>query len=68
MESGEAEIPLALQADPADPFHNYPLFTAFGASVFGLDDDGRYNPEELGIDSPEGLPPPSSSVPGWSPG
>ncbi len=55
VESGEAEIPLALQADPADPFHNYPLFTAFGASVFGINDDGTYNPDELGIDSPEGL-------------
>jgi arabinogalactan oligomer / maltooligosaccharide transport system substrate-binding protein len=55
QESGEVEIGLALQADPADPFHNYPLFTAFGASVFGVNEDGTYNPDELGIDSPEGL-------------
>lgn len=55
QESGEVEIGLALQADAADPFHNYPLFTAFGASVFGVNEDGTYNPDELGIDSPEGL-------------
>jgi arabinogalactan oligomer / maltooligosaccharide transport system substrate-binding protein len=55
QESGEVELGLALQADPADPFHNYPLFTATGASVFGINDDGTYNPEELGLDTPEGL-------------
>ncbi len=55
VESGDAEVALALQADPADPYHNYPLFTAFGASVFAQNDDGTYNPDELGIDSPEGL-------------
>ncbi|CAN5169993.1 maltose/maltodextrin ABC transporter substrate-binding protein MalE [soil metagenome] len=55
QESGEVSIGLALQADGADPFHNYPLFTAFGASVFGVNEDGTYNPDELGIDSPEGL-------------
>ncbi|MEE8600450.1 sugar ABC transporter substrate-binding protein [Euzebya tangerina] len=55
QESGEVEIGLALQADPADPFHNYPLFTSTGASVFGINDDGTYNPDELGIDSPEAL-------------
>lgn len=55
QESGEVSVGLALQADPADPFHNYPLFTAFGASVFGTNEDGTYNPAELGLDTPEGL-------------
>lgn len=55
QESGEVEIGLALQADPADPYHNYPLFSASGANVFELGEDGTYNPDELGIDSPEGL-------------
>lgn len=53
--SGDVEIGLALQADAADPYHNYPLFTAFGASVFAVNDDGTYNPDELGLDTPEGL-------------
>lgn len=55
QESGEVEIGLALQADAADPYHNYPLFTAFGASVFAVNEDGTYNPDELGLDTPEGL-------------
>ncbi|MCP4965221.1 MAG: maltose ABC transporter substrate-binding protein [bacterium] len=53
---GTVEIPLALQENGnGDPFHNYPLFTALGGYVFGLNDDGSYNPEDLGIDSDGGL-------------
>ncbi|MCP4309378.1 MAG: maltose ABC transporter substrate-binding protein [bacterium] len=53
---GTVEIPLALQENGnGDPFHNYPLFTALGGYVFGLNDDGSYNPEDLGIDSEGGL-------------
>jgi arabinogalactan oligomer / maltooligosaccharide transport system substrate-binding protein len=53
---GEAELPLALQENGnGDPFHNYPLFSALGGYVFGLNDDGSYNPDDLGIDSAGGL-------------
>ncbi|MCP3998826.1 MAG: maltose ABC transporter substrate-binding protein [bacterium] len=53
---GTVEIPLALQENGnGDPFHNYPLFTALGGYVFGLNDDGSYNPEDIGIDSEGGL-------------
>jgi maltose-binding protein MalE len=53
---GEAEIPLALQENGnGDPYHNYPLFTALGGYVFGFNDDGSYNPDDLGIDSAGGL-------------
>ncbi|MDJ0953842.1 MAG: extracellular solute-binding protein, partial [Acidimicrobiia bacterium] len=53
---GTVEIPLALQENGnGDPFHNYPLFTALGGYVFGLNDDGSYNPEDLGLDSEGGL-------------
>lgn len=56
VESGEATVPLALQENGnGDPFHNYPLFTALGGYVFGLNDDGSYNPEDLGLDSEGGL-------------
>lgn len=34
-----------------DPFHFFPIQTAFGGYVFGLNDDGSYNPEDVGIDS-----------------
>ncbi len=53
---GTVEIPLALQENGnGDPFHNYPLFTALGGYVFGLNDDGSYNADDIGIDSEGGL-------------
>lgn len=52
---GDATIPLAIQQGPADPFHNYPLFSAFGGYVFGLNEDGSYNVEDVGLDSEGGL-------------
>jgi len=54
--SGDATLPLALQENGnGDPFHNYPMFTALGGYVFGLNDDGSYNPDDLGLDSAGGL-------------
>jgi maltose-binding protein MalE len=55
VEAGEAEIPLAVQNSPADPYHNYPLYTAAGGYLFGQNADGSLNPEDLGIDSASGL-------------
>ena len=53
--AGDAEIPLAIQNDPGDPFHNFPLFTAAGGYLFGLNGDGSYNADDIGIDSDGGL-------------
>ena len=33
-----------------DPYHFFPIMTAFGGYIFGLTEDG-YNPEDVGIDS-----------------
>jgi arabinogalactan oligomer / maltooligosaccharide transport system substrate-binding protein len=33
-----------------DPYHFFPIMTAFGGYIFGLTDEG-YNPEDVGIDS-----------------
>jgi arabinogalactan oligomer/maltooligosaccharide transport system substrate-binding protein len=33
-----------------DPYHFFPIMTAFGGYVFGLDADGNYNPNDVGID------------------
>lgn len=56
QEDGAITLPLALQENGnGDPFHNYPIVTAFGGYVFGLNDDGSYNPDDIGIDSPGGL-------------
>ncbi|HSM65342.1 MAG TPA: maltose ABC transporter substrate-binding protein, partial [Ilumatobacteraceae bacterium] len=52
---GTVTVPLAVQQDPADPYHNYPLFTAMGGYVFAQDEDGSYNADDLGIDSEGGL-------------
>ena len=53
---GTVEIPLALQENGnGDPFHNYPLFTSLGGYVFGLNADGSYNPDDIGLDSEGGL-------------
>jgi arabinogalactan oligomer / maltooligosaccharide transport system substrate-binding protein len=52
---GTVEVPLAVQQGPADPYHNYPLFSAAGGYVFGQAEDGSYNADDLGIDSEGGL-------------
>ena len=33
-----------------DPYHFFPIQTAFGGYVFGEDEDGNYDPEAVGID------------------
>lgn len=38
-----------------DPYHFFPIMTAFGGYVFGLDAQGNYNPDDVGIDSPGSL-------------
>ncbi len=55
VESGEAEVALALQNDPGDPFHDFPLYTAAGGYLFGQNADGSLNPDDLGLDSAGGL-------------
>ncbi len=53
--AGKVDIPLAIQEGTADPYHNYPLFTMTGASVFAQNADGTYDPTKLGLDTPEAL-------------
>lgn len=48
---GTVDVPLAIQQDPGDPYHNYPLFTGAGGYIFGQADDGSYLPDDLGLDS-----------------
>ncbi|WP_347755970.1 maltose ABC transporter substrate-binding protein [Agrococcus sp. ProA11] len=49
VESGEAEFPLLVGIDPnnADPYHLYPMQASFGGPVFGMNEDGSYNSEDL---------------------
>lgn len=56
LEEGSVTLPLALQENGnGDPYHNYPIVTAFGGYVFGVNDDGSYNADDVGIDSEGGL-------------
>lgn len=61
------QIATDLQADEAlgleqafvlqekDPYHSYPILTANGGYIFGKNDDGTYDPTDVGLDSPGGL-------------
>jgi len=47
---------LALQVGPeGDGYHLHPFLTAFGGYVFAQNDDGTFDPADLGIDSEGGL-------------
>ena len=55
LQAQDSEIlPLGLQQDPADPYHNYPMFSGGGGYVFGLNADGSYNTDDVGIGSEGG--------------
>lgn len=51
VDAGDATYALALTGTTYDA---YPLMTAFGGYVFGTNEDGSYNPQDVGIDS-EGM-------------
>jgi arabinogalactan oligomer / maltooligosaccharide transport system substrate-binding protein len=49
VESGEAEIAVGWQQP--DVYHNYFVVTAAGGYVFGQEEDGSYNADDVGVDS-----------------
>lgn len=48
IDAGETTYALALEDNG---FKVYPILTNFGGYVFGRDEDGNWNPDDLGIDS-----------------
>ena len=47
---------LAVQIGPeGDAYHFQPFLSAFGGYIFGQNEDGTFNPDDLGIDSEGGL-------------
>lgn len=50
MDSGAAEYGFIRQE--GDPYHFFPIQTAFGGYVFGVDEAGNYMPDDVGIDAP----------------
>ena len=55
QDGDEVERGIVWPTEPADPYHNYPIVSALGGYVFGMDDDGTYDPSDLGIDSDGGI-------------
>ncbi|AYY15314.1 maltose ABC transporter substrate-binding protein [Actinobacteria bacterium YIM 96077] len=54
VDDGEASEIMSLQVgEEGDWYHMYPLVTSAGGYLFGRDDDGEYDPDDLGLDSPE---------------
>jgi len=53
LEATGLEYCLLLQQ--SDAYHFYPILTSFGGYLFGLDDQGNYNPDDLGIDNEGGI-------------
>ena len=47
---------LALQVGPeGDGYHYQPILSAFGGYIFAQNEDGTFNPDDLGLDSPGAL-------------
>jgi arabinogalactan oligomer / maltooligosaccharide transport system substrate-binding protein len=53
VESGDADIAVGWQQP--DVYHNYWVVTGAGGYVFGQNEDGSYNADDVGIDSEESL-------------
>lgn len=49
MESGEAEYGFLRQE--GDPYHFFPIQTAFGGYIFGLDEMGNYTADDIGVNN-----------------
>jgi maltose-binding protein MalE len=50
MDSGAADYGFIRME--GDPYHFFPIQTAFGGYVFGIDAEGSYDPSDVGIDAP----------------
>lgn len=53
QESGEAQYGFLVQT--GDTYHNFPILSAFGGYIFGLNDDGTFNVADVGLSSEGGL-------------
>jgi maltose-binding protein MalE len=46
---GKVQYAIAIGGDPG--YNSYPMQSAFGGYVFGVDENGAWNPDDLGLDS-----------------
>jgi len=47
--------PYAFAVQSGDAYHHYPILTAFGGYTFGINENGSYNPADIGFNSEGGL-------------
>ena len=48
QDEGTVQYAIAIGGDPG--YNSLPMQTAFGAYIFGLDDNGAWNPDDVGLD------------------
>ncbi len=53
VEDGVTQYPFVVQT--GNTYHNFPITSAFGGYIFGLNEDGTYNVSDIGLNSPGGL-------------
>jgi len=53
QESGAAEYALSIQT--GNTYHNFPVLSAFGGYIFGRNEDGTFNINDIGVDSEGGF-------------
>ena len=51
----QADGKFAFLVNTGDAYHNQPVFSSFGGYIFGQNEDGGYNPADVGFDSEGGL-------------
>jgi len=49
--AADGTAPYGFLPQGGDPYHFFPIMSAFGGYVFGADDQGNPNPNDVGIDS-----------------
>lgn len=53
---GEVDDILSIEVGAVgDPYHAYPFYASAGAYLFGQDDEGQYDPKDLGLSKPEAV-------------
>jgi maltose/maltodextrin transport system substrate-binding protein/arabinogalactan oligomer/maltooligosaccharide transport system substrate-binding protein len=55
VDEGQAERGIAIPNGAGDPYHHTPIFTGFGGYVFGVNEEGSYDPTDVGLDSEGGI-------------
>lgn len=49
QESGDAQYAFLVQT--GNTYHNFPIFSGFGAYIFGVNEDGSFNVSDIGLNS-----------------